>query len=152
MAHFNLGLSSTPSMPKNYEIFEHTADIGMRITGKDLKELFKNAGLAIFQISSRKQFTKDKTHTLIRIKQKAGNLEELFVNWLNELLSLSAARSLIFHDIKITKLEDNEIEASCTGSNNLNYKVNIEIKAATYCDLKVEKLDSGWAAKVVLDV
>jgi SHS2 domain-containing protein len=139
-------------MPKNYEIFEHTADIGVRITGRDLKELFKNAGLAIFQISSRKQFTKNKKHTEITIKQKAGSLEELFINWLNELLSLSAAEGLILHNIKIDKLEDNNLEASCIGSDISNYKVNIEIKAATYCDLKIERLDSAWAAKVVLDV
>ena len=139
-------------MPKNYEIFEHTADIGVRITGKDPKELFKNAGLAIFQISSRKQFTKDKKHTVIRIKQKAESLEELFINWLNELLSLSAANGLIFHNIKINKLEGNNLEALCTGSGISNYKVNIEIKAATYCDLKIEKIGPGWAAKVVFDV
>jgi SHS2 domain-containing protein len=139
-------------MPKNYEIFEHTADIGVRITGKDLKELFKNAGLAIFQISSRKQFTKNKKHSVITIKQEAENLEELFVNWLNELLSLSAAKGLIFYNIKISRLEGNSLEAFCTGSDISNYKVNIEIKAATYCELKVEKIGSSWAAKVIFDV
>lgn len=139
-------------MPKNYEIFEHTADIGVRIIGKDLKELFKNAGLAIFQVSSRKQFTKNKKHSAITIKQKAGNLEELFINWLNELLSLSAANSLIFHNIKISRLEGNNLEALCTGSDIANYKVNIEIKAATYCELNIEKTSSGWAAKVIFDV
>jgi len=139
-------------MTKNYEIFEHTADIGVRITGKDIKDLFKNAGLAIFQISSRKQFTKDKKHTVITIKQKAKNLEELFINWLNELISLSAANGLVFHNIKVNKLEDNNLEAICTGSNILNYKVNIEIKAATYCELKIEKIGSSWVAKVIFDV
>ncbi len=145
-------VSFNPSMTKNYEIFEHTADIGVRITGKDIKDLFKNAGLAIFQISSRKQFTKDKKHTVITIKQKAKNLEELFINWLNELISLSAANGLVFHNIKVNKLEDNNLEAICTGSNILNYKVNIEIKAATYCELKIEKIGSSWVAKVIFDV
>jgi len=98
---------------KPYEIFDHTADIGIRVKGKDLKELFKNAGLALFQISSRKQFTKNKKHTVITIKQKAENLEELFINWLNELLSLSAAKGLIFYNIKINKLEENSLEALC---------------------------------------
>jgi len=137
---------------KNYEIFEHTADIGVRVKGKDLKDLFKNAGLAIFQISSRKQFTKNKTHTDIPIKISAQNLEELFVDWLNELLSLSSAKGLIFHNIKMNKLEDNVLEAIAVGSDINNYKVNTEIKAATYHELKVARVATGWQAEVILDV
>lgn len=137
---------------KPYEIFEHTADIGVRVHGKDLKELFKNAGLSLFQISSRKQFTKNKKHTTINIKQKAGSIEELFVNWLNELLSLSSAKGLIFHNIKIGNLDKNNLEADCTGGGIENYKVNMEIKAATYHQLKIEESKKGWQAEVVLDV
>jgi SHS2 domain-containing protein len=136
----------------NYAVFEHTADIGVRIKGKDLKDLFRNAGLALFQISSRKQFTKDKTHTDISIKLSADNLEGLFVDWLNELLSLSAAKELIFHNIKVNKLEDNSIEATAVGSNIDNYKINTEIKAATYHQLRVARKTAGWEAEVILDV
>lgn len=137
---------------ENYEVFEHTADIGIRVKGKNLKELFKNAGLAIFRISSRKQFTKNKSHTCINIKLKSDNLENLFVDWLNELFSLSAAKGLIFHNIKINGLQDNAIEAVVTGSDIKNYKVNTEIKAATYHELKVERSPAGWLAEVILDV
>jgi len=137
---------------KYYEIIEHTADIGIRVRGKDSKELFKNAGLALFQISTRKQFIKDKKHTAITVKQNADNLMDLFVNWLNELLSLSAAKSVIFHDIKIKSISNNSLEAIATGSSMANYKVNTEIKAATYHDLKIEEREDGWVAKVILDV
>lgn len=139
-------------MLKNYEIFDHTADIGLRVKGNDLKELFKNAGLALFQISSHKQFTKNKIHTVITIKQKADNIEELFINWLNELLSLSAARGLIFYNIKIKQFAENNLEALCTASDIGNYKVHTEIKAATYYGLKLGRAPSGWIAEVILDV
>ena len=136
----------------NYEVFEHTADIGIRVKGKDLKDLFKNAGLALFQVSSRKQFIKNKTHVNLNIKISSDNLESLFVDWLNELLSLSAVRGLIFHNIKINKLEDNSIEALAVGSAINNYKVNTEIKAATHHQLKVVRKPTGWLAEVILDV
>jgi SHS2 domain-containing protein len=139
-------------MFKNYEIFEHTADIGVRIKGKDLKELFINAGLSLFQISSRKQFTKNKEHATIIVKLKAESIEELFINWLNELLSLSSAKGLIFHNIKIDHLEDNNLQAHCIGSDIVNYKVNIEIKAATYHQLKININDKGCQTEVILDV
>ena len=124
----------------------------MRIKGKDLKELFLRAGLSLFQISARKQFTKNKIHTNIKIKISSDNLEELFVDWLNELLSLSSAKGLIFHNIKINKLEDNSIEAIAVGSGINNYKVNTEIKAATYHGLKISHSPSGYQAEVILDV
>lgn len=135
-----------------FEILEHTADIYLRIKGQSLKDLFRNAGLAIFQIASRRQFTKDPHQIRFPITQTADNIEELFINWLNELLSLSSAKEVIFHDFKINKLNETELKAIAIGSNIINYKVNIEIKAATYHQLKVEKTDDGWQAEVILDV
>ena len=137
-------------MTIKYEIIDHTADIGLRIIGSDLKELFQNSGLSLFQISSRKQFTKDKRHTPVVIKQKAENIEELFINWLNELLSLSAVKGLIFYHIKINKITE-QPEAICQSSIN-NYKVNTEIKAATYHNLSIKNNEKGWEARVILDV
>jgi len=137
---------------KSYQIFEHTADIGVRVKGRDLNELFKSAGLALFQISSRRQFIKSKKRTSFTIRQSSSSLEELFINWLNELLSLSSAKGVIFHDIKIIELGNNKLEAVAVGSNLINYKVDIEIKAATYHKLKIEHKEAGWIAEFILDV
>jgi len=137
---------------KSYQIFEHTADIGVRVKGGDLNELFKSAGLALFQISSRRQFIKSKKRTSFTIRQSSSSLEELFINWLNELLSLSSAKGVIFHDIKIIELDNNKLEAVAVGSDLINYKVDIEIKAATYHELKIEHKEAGWIAEFILDV
>ncbi len=137
---------------KNYELIEHTADIAIRVKGKDLKDLFKNAALAIFQISAEKQVTEAKRQKEISITQKADNLDELFVNWLNEVISLSAAKGLIFEDFQINKLSENNLEAIAIGSDINNYKINSEIKAATYHELHIEKTNSGWQAEVIFDV
>jgi len=139
-------------MPKNYELIEHTADIGIRVRGEDLKTLFKNAALAMFEIISEKnKAAVEKTEKII-LKQKADTPDELFVNWLNELLSLSAVKELIFSDFQIKKIDENNLEAALIGSSIKNYKINTEIKAATYHGLKLEKVPSGWQAEVILDV
>jgi SHS2 domain-containing protein len=147
MAHFYL--------VKNYELIEHTADIGIRVRGKDLRELFENAARAMFDIIAEKKpqvaGRKSQVKKII-IKQKAENLEELFVNWLNELLSLSAVKELIFEDFNIKKIDENNIEASATGSSVDNYRVNTEIKAATYHELKLEQTKAGCLAEVIFDV
>ena len=137
---------------KNYEVLEHTADIGIQVKGKTLKDLFRNAGLAVFEISSERINQKKGKIKAFRIAQKANDLEELFVNWLNELLSLSASKGITFEQIKINKMDKAAIEATASGIDSKNYKTNTEFKAATYHQLKIKKIASGWQAEVILDV
>ena len=136
---------------KDYEIIEHTADIGIRIRGKDLRELFVNAARAMFDIISPARH-KTSLHHKINISVKADNSEELLVDWLNELLSLSAVKGLIFSDFKINKLDENSLEAVVSGGDISGYRIDKEIKAATYHELRIEKIASGWQAEVIFDV
>jgi SHS2 domain-containing protein len=137
---------------KKYEFIEHTADIGIRVNGRGLKELFSNAALAMFDIVAEKEKKTTAKQEEIKIKQQADNLEELFINWLNELLSLSSAKELIFSAFKINKLDKTNIEAIAIGRDFKNYKVNTEIKAATYHRLKLEETKTGWVVEVIFDV
>jgi SHS2 domain-containing protein len=139
-------------MNVSYQFIEHTADIGIRVKSFSLAGLLKKAGLALSGLSLEKQKPGYPQKHKIIIRQKAANLEELFVNWLNELLSVSAAESLAFENIKINQISENFIDALAIGSDIRNYKVNTEIKAATYHQLKVIKTGLIWQAEVILDV
>jgi SHS2 domain-containing protein len=136
---------------KDYELIEHTADIGIRVKAADLKELFTKTALSMFDIIA--ELNKEEAVTKkIEIKLKADNLEELFVTWLNELLYLSATKEWIFSDFEIKKIDKDSLDATLIGRNIKNYKVNTEIKAATYHELKLEQTKSGWKAEVIFDV
>jgi len=136
----------------SYQIIEHTADIGIRVKSFFLAGLFKKAGLAIAGISLERQKLQYPEKHRIAVRQKAANLEELFVNWLNELLSVSAVESLAFENIQINQINENFVDAVAIGSDMRNYKVNTEIKAATYHQLKVKKTGLIWQAEVIFDV
>jgi SHS2 domain-containing protein len=86
------------------------------------------------------------------IIQEAGDIEELFINWLNELLSLASAKGMIFTEIDIEEIGEQNIRAKASALNNKYFRINTEIKAATYHELKVQKSDVGWLAEVILDV
>jgi len=136
---------------KNYELIEHTADFGIRVEGKDAEELFKNAAKAMFDcIASRSKPAENSIYA--KINQEAEDLEELFVNWLNELLSLSAAKEVIFTGFKINKITNNLLRAEAAGEPMQAFKVNTEIKAATYHQLKVRQIGNIWQAEVIFDV
>jgi SHS2 domain-containing protein len=140
---------------KNYELIEHTADIGIRVIGENLEELFSNTALAMFDIIAEEKspgYPVTKSPVKNSIKLKADSPDELFINWLNELLSLSAIKELIFSEFKIKKIQGNSLEAEAFGRNIKEYQVNSEIKAATYHELKIAETADGWQAEVIFDV
>ncbi len=136
----------------SYQLIEHTADIGIRVRSFSLAGLFKKAGLAIAGVSLERQKPQYPEKHRIIIRQRAANVEELFVNWLNELLSVSAVEALAFEDIQINQINENSVDALAIGSDIRNYKINTEIKAATYHQLKVKKTGLIWQAEVIFDV
>jgi len=140
---------------KIYEIIEHTADIGIRVRAETLPAIFINAAVAMFDIMAEKLLTSNSqlpARKEINIRLKAGSPEELFINWLNELLSLSSVKEIIFDSFKIDEIDNNSIKAEAQGSAMKNYRVNTEIKAATHHALKLKKTKSGWLAEVIFDV
>jgi len=137
---------------KTYQLIAHTADFGIRLKGKDLPELFQKAALAVFDIVAQKKKNLSSGKKEIKISLHAEDIAGLFISWLNELLSLSATRKIIFSDIQILKLENNHLEALAKGEDIENYTLNTEIKAATYHDLELKQVPGGWQAKVIFDV
>jgi SHS2 domain-containing protein len=137
---------------KRYQLLEHTADICVKVFGRDLKALFRNSAFALFDIVSRKKKGTRQIRQTTSIRKSAENIEELLISWLSELLSLSDARNLIFTQFKIGKLTGKKIEAVVAGFRKENFHIKTEIKAATYHELKVEKTKSGWQAQVIFDV
>ncbi|MFH1093989.1 MAG: archease [Candidatus Omnitrophota bacterium] len=143
---------------KDYKIIEHTADIGIEVRADDLAGLFGKAADAMFDIIVEVSHKSKKTNLVnancksIRIKLKAENLEELFVDWLSELLYLYSVKELVFVGFKINKIEETSIEAVAFGEGIAGYKVKTEIKAVTYHELEVKRTASGWQAKVIFDV
>ncbi len=139
-------------MQKKYEILDHTADIGLKIYGKNLKQLFQNAALGLFSLISETSCIKSKKK--FNINLKAPNIEELLVSWLRELLYIYDAKRMLLCDFKIDKISGGQLEASVSGE-PLDIKKHIlhmEVKAVTYHQLRVRKTPSGFKAQVIFDV
>jgi len=137
---------------KRYEQFPHTADIGVRAFGKDLKELFENAAFAMFDIIADLEGMSGETTETLEVK--AANHEELLVAWLDELLYIFYTKQLIFYKFNIELLEEGSLRASVVGrpiAANRN-RLKTEIKAATYSDLKINKIADGYSVEIIFDV
>jgi SHS2 domain-containing protein len=135
-----------------YEILEHTADLRIRVRAGDLKELFSRTAQAMFSLIAEKKTRLTVPRRQVRIRLKAATLDELFIAWLNELLSLAYSRKLIFDDLHINRLSEHALDASVAGRSSGDFIINKEIKAATYHQLQISRDRSGWKTEVVFDV
>lgn len=137
---------------KHFEIIEHTADIGLRAYGKDLKELFNNAAIGMFHIMGLDRTIRDKER--VRIKVKSNSYEELLINWLSELLYQFNKTKVFFKKFLIKEFGNFYIYADAVGQkiDFQRFKFGDEIKAVTYHDLRIEKKNSGWRCNLIFDV
>ena len=138
----------------DFQVIEHTADVGISVRASTREDLFSKASLAMFALmAERKNNAPAQLHSqIISVRLSAANREELLVNWLNELLSLSAVRGVVFSSFAFEKLSDTELAASAIGEALEHYRINTEIKAATYHELSVENNQHQWKARVIFDV
>ncbi|HER25014.1 MAG TPA: archease [Candidatus Atribacteria bacterium] len=140
---------------KEFEILEHTADIGIAAYGKTEKEVFINAARGMFEIIAGD--TRNlKENFADKIKLEADNPEGLLFAWLNELLYISDTKWVILNRFTIKDLSQNQIRAEIKGRtiDQLGHKIKREIKAATYHHLEIKKdEESGlWRAQVIFDI
>ncbi len=143
-------------MGKDYEIIEHTADIGLKVFGKTKKELFQNAARGMFfLITGSSIFPGQKNRQSWTVKCEASNIEDLMVSWLSELLYIHNTDFVIFDNFIFKCLSSYFVQAEVWGTKIKEYPYHIEkeIKAITYHRLQIFKNEKGqWEANIVFDI
>ncbi len=116
-----------------------------------MASVFANAARAIFTEMAGEPLTGTERGP-IRIEVSASTLEELLVRWLEELLFLSATRRIIFTKFDIAEISETRVEAEAWGVDFSEAPPELEIKAVTYHELKIEKTEKGYRARFVADI
>ena len=138
---------------KPYEYVEHTADMGLRVRGKNLSELLTNAAQGLFETIAVVD-TVDET-TSVEIHIAAESVEDLFVAWLDELIFQHETKEIFFKRAAVQQCSETEILATVYGeqANFDKHEVYTEIKSVTYHQLEVvQKPDGSWFAQVIFDL
>ncbi|NIA08149.1 MAG: protein archease [Actinobacteria bacterium] len=139
-------------MQNGFRILDHTADVGLQAHGSDLAQLFSNAARGMFSVISSLDAIQPTEH--ISVSVTADGLEDLLVGWLSELLYLFSARQMLFCRFDIAEIDDRHLRAAAVGEpiDLSRHELSTEIKAVTYHDLKVERINDIWQARVLFDV
>jgi SHS2 domain-containing protein len=138
---------------KRYEVFEHTADVGIRAFGEDLNQAFENAASGMFDIITDLDKVEPVGEYDISIKEV--DLAQLVVDWLSELLYIHSVRQLMLSKFK-AHIQEKEgfwhLLGSAQGEEIKEiHPYHTEIKAVTHHILKVEKND-GYHIQVLFDI
>ena len=138
----------------NYKFFDHTADIGVEVTGRTRKELFVNAVSALFDVLMESKTGVESAQQQKQITVEGGDVADLLINFLREFLYLFNGENFVTDGCEIIKFKNKELQARLTGEpfNSKKHLIKTEIKAVTYSGAKVERFKDGWKARIIFDV
>lgn len=133
---------------RRFEELEYTADVGLRIFGKDLKELFENAAWGMFSLIADPSQVTPKSHHEVELQ--AIDVETLLVDWLSELLYLHETEEEVYGEFVLEQMTKTTLKGHVRGGKM--DEVEKDIKAVTYHDLAIEETPTGYEATVVFDI
>ena len=135
----------------HWEHFEHQADIGVRGIGNTLAEAFEQAALAMSAIVTDLSGIAPKR--AIHVACEDPDQELLLVDWLNVLIFETATRKMLFSRFEV-HIEGGQLTARVWGEpiNIARHRPAVEIKGATYTELKVFQQQNQWIAQCIVDV
>lgn len=142
-------------MDKIYELIDHTADLSIKVYGKDLEELLKNSSAAMMDVICDLNTIELKNQ--YSVSSSGNSEEELLVNLLQELLYMHEVKKLLFCKFEF-KINDNiknrEVEGNVWGEeiDFSRHDLLNDIKGVTYSDLKVEHKNGKLSAKITFDI
>ena len=135
-----------------YELFEHTADLGLRMRAESLDDLFAEAGRALFSVIVA-NFDAVRPLQELKLNVEGSRRDDLLFDWLAELLYTFDTRRVLFCDFCV-RVRDDGLEATARGEpfDPDRHELDMEVKAITYHGLKIEQDGDGWLAEVIVDL
>lgn len=135
---------------RDFQILEHTADVGIRANGSTLEETFEAAtqGLATILGGWKPSFG-----DIRRIEVEPADIAGQLVDWLSEVIYLQDSLDAVVAGVTVERVSPDGTTGTLLlaprGDETLE---GTAVKAITYHQLRVEPTAEGWVAEVYVDV
>lgn len=136
----------------HWEHFAHEADVGVRGIGPTREAAFEQGALALMHAIGDP--ARVEPREVVEIACEAPDDALLFVDWLNALVFEVATRAMLFARFEV-RIDGNHLTGRAWGEpiDAARHEVTVEVKGATYTDLRVgPRPGGGWLAQCVVDV
>jgi SHS2 domain-containing protein len=135
-----------------YTLLDHTADLGIKIRGSDLRDLFETAGRALMDLVVTGDLSGKSTSLPLTISGE--DLADLMVRWLGEILYLLEVENIVVTSPHLKSISSSRLEAvlETIPFDPNAHEILTEIKAVTYHQIQVARKDDHWEATVIFDI
>lgn len=134
------------------EFLDHAADVGIRVKGCTLPEIFTRAAWGMFALVA--EVEEVRPTTVFNCSVQAQDPGALLVRWLSELNCLHQIHGYLFSRFEVKEVGECQLDCRAWGEpmDPLRHGLRLEIKAVTFCDLAFINTGDGFQAQVVFDV
>jgi SHS2 domain-containing protein len=135
-----------------YELFEHTADLGLRVRAGDLDTLFAEAAACLFS-AVLEDIGSVRPEQKVTVELTGTDREFLLFDWLRDLLLRFDADHMVFGKFEV-RVRPDGLTGTARGEplDPARHLLAHEVKAVTYHELKVARDGDGWLAEVIVDI
>jgi SHS2 domain-containing protein len=136
----------------SWETFEHEADVGLVVRGRDGPELFAEAGRAFYSLVCELGAVEEREP--YSLSGEADAVEPLLVDWLNDLVYLFGGRGVVCRRFAFPEWTETAYRAEAYGEpvDPVRHSPRDLVKAATYHGLSVRPAAGGLEGRIILDV
>ncbi len=128
-----------------------TSDVKFEAYGKDAKELFENAALAVSSVMCVTK--KIKPRRSVEAEVEGKNLQDLLFNWLNYVIALVDIKNMFFSRFEVSEISEEKMKAKCYGEDAKPEHSLTVVKSVTYHEFGLEGDEKkGYKAMIVLDI
>ena len=136
----------------HWELFEHTADLGLRIEAPDLASLLAQAAAALFSVIVD-NLEDVRADTPVEVCVHGADPDYLLLDWLGELLAIFDTRHMLLCRFEV-RVDQAGLKAMAWGEpiDLARHRLAHEVKAITYHGLIAQRDAAGWRAEVIVDI
>ncbi|MFN2281815.1 MAG: archease [Anaerolineales bacterium] len=133
-----------------FEEVAHTADLEIKVWGRDLSSLFTAAAEGMFHLSGIEDYEEGFSAIHEDITLSAMDYEGLLILFLEELLYRLTEDYMLFDIDRLTIDENLSLKARLRGTQIKSYQR--DIKAVTYHRLNIQETEDGYSVNIVFDI
>jgi len=147
-----LKVSTMRTMEPSYEIFDHTADAGIRVFAPTLAGLLAPAGDGLYAVIG--ELVAGDPCESIGFDLEGSDAAVLLRDYLNELLILFEQDLLCVYRPNVERFDDHHLVVSAQAFpvDRDRSTFHREVKAITYHELDIRTIPGGYEATIIVDI
>lgn len=144
-------------MAGGFRFLEHTADVYVEVWGDSLGEVLEQAALALFEVMT--DTSRVRPERPVEVEVEGDDLMNLLYRWVEEWLYTYEVEGMVFSKFKVHEVRELEgggyLARGCGWGEPFDperHEPRTEVKAMTYSDMSIERVNGRWVARFVLDI